>query len=157
MSKKFRTRCYSTRRLAREFGGRVSANLGSFAKAGFRAIAFDYPVLDSPDIPPSKARLQQQTQSIPKSSMPRVWARPRPDRHSRWRADSIQLALEDPSRYSHVIILGTALAAAAADRRAQVGQGTKLYRLASTKRWREKEPTVEDARNSCKAEPSNIR
>jgi hypothetical protein len=49
-------------------------NLGPFAKAGFRAVAFDYPGLASPMCPPNKV---PRSNVIPfrNSSMPRGWAK----------------------------------------------------------------------------------
>ena len=81
-------------------------NLGPFAKAGFRAVAFDYPGFGLSDIP-AKQSTAQQRNSIPKFIDAAGLGKTALIAHSRSGGFAIQLALDDPSRYSHVIILGT--------------------------------------------------
>ena len=100
-------------------------NLGPFAKAGFRAVAFDYPGFGLSDIP-AKQSTAQQRNSIPKFIDAAGLGKTALIAHSRSGGFAIQLALEDPSRYSHVDHSWHRLAAAAADRSAgrQVRSGT---------------------------------
>ena len=81
-------------------------NLGPFAKAGFRAVAFDLPGFGLSDIP-EKQSVPQQRNSIPKFIDAARLGKTALIAHSRSGGFAVQLALEDPSRYSHVIILGT--------------------------------------------------
>src|ERR1044072_8599808 len=81
-------------------------NLGPFAKAGFRAVAFDVPGFGLSDVP-AKQSVAQQRNSIPKFIDAAGLGKTALIAHSRSGGFAIQLALEDPSRYSHVIILGT--------------------------------------------------
>ena len=81
-------------------------NLGPFAKAGFRAVAFDYPGFGLSDVP-TKQSTAQQRNSIPKFIDAAGLGKTALIAHSRSGGFAVQLALEDPSRYSHVIILGT--------------------------------------------------
>ena len=81
-------------------------NLGPFADAGFRAMAFDMPGFGLSEIP-EKQSTKQQRDSIPKFIDAMKLGKTALMAHSRSGAFAIQLALEDPSRYSHVVILGT--------------------------------------------------
>ena len=127
-------------------------NLGSFAKAGFRAIAFDYPGFGLSDIP-AKQSTAQQRNSIPKFIDAAGLGKTALIAHSRSGGFAIQLALEDPSRYSHVIILGTG-SLLPLQTEAQVGR-YEAVQARVDKEMAEKEPTVEDARKLLQADTFN--
>ena len=127
-------------------------NLGPFAKAGFRAIAFDYPGFGLSDIP-AKQSTAQQRNSIPKFIDAAGLGKTALIAHSRSGGFAIQLALEDPSRYSHVIILGTG-SLLPLQTEAQVGR-YEAVQARVDKEMAEKEPTVEDARKLLQADTFN--
>src|SRR5919109_4770710 len=81
-------------------------NLGPFAMAGFRAVAFDLPGFGLSD-KPEKQSVAQQRNSIPKFIDAAGLGKTALIAHSRSGGFAVQLALEEPNRYSHIIILGT--------------------------------------------------
>ena len=127
-------------------------NLGPFAKAGFRAVAFDYPGFGLSDIP-AKQSTAQQRNSIPKFIDAAGLGKTALIAHSRSGGFAIQLALEDPSRYSHVVILGTG-SLLPLQTEAQVGR-YEAVQARVDKEMAEKEPTVEDARKLLQADTFN--
>ena len=127
-------------------------NLGPFAKAGFRAVAFDYPGFGRSDIP-AKQSTAQQRNSIPKFIDAAGLGKTALIAHSRSGGFAIQLALEDPSRYSHVIILGTG-SLLPLQTEAQVGR-YEAVQARVDKEMAQKEPTVEDARKLLQADTFN--
>jgi len=127
-------------------------NLGPFAKAGFRAVAFDYPGFGRSDIP-AKQSTAQQRNSIPKFIDAAGLGKTALIAHSRSGGFAIQLALEDPSRYSHVVILGTG-SLLPLQTEAQVGR-YEAVQARVDKEMAEKEPTVEDARKLLQADTFN--
>jgi 4,5:9,10-diseco-3-hydroxy-5,9,17-trioxoandrosta-1(10),2-diene-4-oate hydrolase len=127
-------------------------NLGPFAKAGFRSVAFDLPGFGLSDIP-AKQSVAQQRNSIPKFIDAAGLGKTALIAHSRSGGFAVQLALEDPSRYSHVIILGTG-SLLPLQTEAQVGR----YEAVQTrvdKAMAQKEPTLEDARKLLQADTFN--
>ena len=127
-------------------------NLGPFAKAGFRAVAFDLPGFGLSDIP-AKQSVPQQRNSIPKFIDAAGLAKTALIAHSRSGGFAVQLALEDPSRYSHVIILGTG-SLLPLQTEAQVGR-YEAVQARVDKEMAEKEPTLEDARKLLQADTFN--
>ena len=127
-------------------------NLGPFAKAGFRAVAFDYPGFGLSDIP-AKQSTAQQRNSIPKFIDAAGLGKTALIAHSRSGGFAIQLALEDPSRYSHVIILGTG-SLLPLQTEAQVGR-YEAVQARVDKEMAQKEPTLEDARKLLQADTFN--
>ena len=127
-------------------------NLGPFAKCGFRAVAFDYPGFGLSDIP-AKQSTAQQRNSIPKFIDAAGLGKTALIAHSRSGGFAIQLALEDPSRYSHVVILGTG-SLLPLQTEAQVGR-YEAVQARVDKEMAEKEPTVEDARKLLQADTFN--
>ena len=128
-------------------------NLGPFAKAGFRAVAFDLPGFGLSDIP-AKQSVPQQRNSIPKFIDAASLGKTALIAHSRSGGFAVQLALEDPSRYSHVIILGTGSLLRCRPKRRSAG--TKRYKRASTRRWRKRNPPWKMPANSCRRTRSII-
>ena len=127
-------------------------NLGPFAKAGFRAVAFDLPGFGLSDIP-AKQSVAQQRNSIPKFIDAAGLGKTALIAHSRSGGFAVQLALEDPSRYSHVIILGTG-SLLPLQTEAQVGR-YEAVQARVDKEMAQKEPTLEDARKLLQADTFN--
>ena len=127
-------------------------NLDPFAKAGFRAVAFDLPGFGLSDIP-AKQSVPQQRNSIPKFIDAAGLGKTALIAHSRSGGFAVQLALEDSSRYSHVIILGTG-SLLPLQTEAQVGR-YEAVQARVDKEMAEKEPTLEDARKLLQADTFN--
>jgi pimeloyl-ACP methyl ester carboxylesterase len=81
-------------------------NLGPLAKAGFRAIAFDLPGYGLSEVG-GDLSLAYQTASIPKFIDALGVKKPALIAHSRSGGMAVQLALKEPERYSHLVVLGT--------------------------------------------------
>ena len=118
-------------------------NLGPFAKAGFHAVAFDYPGFGLSDVPEKQSTAQQRN-SIPKFIDSARLGKTALVAHSRSGGFAIQLALEDPNRYSHVIILGTG-SWLPPQTQEQVGK-YEAVQARVARAMAQKEPAVEDAR-----------
>jgi pimeloyl-ACP methyl ester carboxylesterase len=127
-------------------------NLGPFAQAGFRAVAFDIPGFGLSDIP-AKQSVPQQRNSIPKFIDAAGLGKTALIAHSRSGGFAVQLALEDPSRYSHMIILGTG-SLLPLQTEAQIGR-YEAVQARVDKEMAEKEPTLEDARKLLQADTFN--
>ncbi|MFM9967194.1 MAG: alpha/beta fold hydrolase [Burkholderiales bacterium] len=127
-------------------------NLPPFAKAGFRAVAFDIPGFGLSEIP-AKQSLPQQRNSIPKFIDAADLGKTALIAHSRSGGFAIQLALDDPSRYSHVIILGTGTLLPP-QTEAQVGK-YEAVQARVDKDMAQKEPTLDDARKLLQADTFN--
>jgi len=127
-------------------------NLGPFAKAGFRAVAFDLPGFGLSDVP-AKQSTPQQRNSIPKFIDAAGLGKTALIAHSRSGGFAVQLALEDPSRYSHVMILGTG-SLLPLQSEAQVGR-YEAVQARVDQEMAQKEPTFEDARKLLQADTFN--
>jgi 4,5:9,10-diseco-3-hydroxy-5,9,17-trioxoandrosta-1(10),2-diene-4-oate hydrolase len=127
-------------------------NLGPFAKAGFRAVSFDLPGFGLSDRP-AKQSVAQQRNSIPKFIDAAGLGKTALIAHSRSGGFAIQLALEDPSRYSHVMILGTGTLLPP-QTEAQVGR-YEAVQARVDEEMAQKEPTLEDARKLLQADTFN--
>jgi 4,5:9,10-diseco-3-hydroxy-5,9,17-trioxoandrosta-1(10),2-diene-4-oate hydrolase len=127
-------------------------NLGPFAKAGFRAVAFDMPGFGLSD-KPEKQSVPQQRNSIPKFIDAAGLGKTALIAHSRSGGFAIQLALEDPSRYSHVIVLGTGTLLPPQSE-AQVGRYEAIQARVDEE-MAQKEPNLEDARKLLQADTFN--
>jgi len=127
-------------------------NLGPFARAGFRAVAFDIPGFGLSDAP-RKQTLPQQRNSIPQFIDAAKLGKTALVAHSRSGGFAVQLALEDPSRYSHVIILGTGTLLPP-QTEAQVGR-YEAVQARVDKDMAQQEPTLEDARKLLQADTFN--
>jgi 4,5:9,10-diseco-3-hydroxy-5,9,17-trioxoandrosta-1(10),2-diene-4-oate hydrolase len=115
-------------------------------------VAFDYPGFGRSDIP-AKQSTAQQRNSIPRFIDAAGLGKTALIAHSRSGGFAIQLALEDPSRYSHVIILGTG-SLLPLQTEAQVGR-YEAVQARVDKEMAQKEPTVEDARKLLQADTFN--
>jgi pimeloyl-ACP methyl ester carboxylesterase len=127
-------------------------NLPAFANAGFRAVAFDLPGFGLSE-KPEKQSVAQQRNSIPKFIDAAGLGKTALIAHSRSGGFAVQLALEDPSGYSHVIILGTG-SLLPPQTQEQVGK-YEAVQARVDKEMAEKEPTLEDARKLLYADTFN--
>jgi pimeloyl-ACP methyl ester carboxylesterase len=127
-------------------------NLGPFAKAGFRAVSFDLPGFGLSDIP-AKQSTPQQRNSIPKFIDAAGLGKTALIAHSRSGGFAVQLALEDPGRYSHIIILGTG-SLLPPQNESQVGR-YEAVQARVDKEMAQTEPTLEDARKLLQADTFN--
>ncbi|HXF76972.1 MAG TPA: alpha/beta hydrolase [Methylomirabilota bacterium] len=127
-------------------------NLGPFAKAGFRAVAFDLPGFGLSE-KPAKQSTAQQRNSIPKFIDAAGLGKTALIAHSRSGGFAVQLALEEPNRYSHVIILGTG-SLLPPQNEAAVGK-YEAVQARVDREMAQKEPTLEDARKLLQADTFN--
>jgi pimeloyl-ACP methyl ester carboxylesterase len=127
-------------------------NLPAFADAGFRAVAFDMPGFGLSD-KPEKQSIAQQRNSVPKFIDAAGLGKTALIAHSRSGGFAVQLALEDPSRYSHLIILGTG-SLLPPQTQEQVGK-YEAVQARVDKEMAQKEPTLEDARKLLYADTFN--
>jgi 4,5:9,10-diseco-3-hydroxy-5,9,17-trioxoandrosta-1(10),2-diene-4-oate hydrolase len=127
-------------------------NLGPFAKAGFRAVSFDLPGFGLSD-KPAKQSVAQQRNSIPKFIDAAGLGKTALIAHSRSGGFAIQLALDDPNRYSHIIVLGTGTLLPP-QTEAQVGR-YEAVQARVDEEMAQKEPTLEDARKLLQADTFN--
>lgn len=127
-------------------------NLGPFAQAGFRAVAFDIPGFGLSDVP-AKQSVPQQRNSIPKFIDAAGLGKTALIAHSRSGGFAVQLALEEPSRYSHVIILGTG-SLLPPQTQEQVGK-YEAVQARVDKEMAQQEPTLQDARKLLQADTFN--
>ena len=124
-------------------------NLGPLAKAGLRAIAYDFPGYGLSEVG-SDLSLNYQTASVPKFIDALGLKKPALIAHSRSGSMAVQLALKEPERYSHLVVLGTGtllppLPDDVEGRYAQVAQRVDRQ-MAVT------EPTSEDTRKLMQAD-----
>ena len=81
-------------------------NLPNFAKAGFRAIAFDFPGYGLSEVG-NDLSLAYQTATAPKFIDALGLGKVALVAHSRSGGQAVQLAGKEPQRYSHLVVLGT--------------------------------------------------
>jgi len=124
-------------------------NLGPLAGAGLRAIAYDFPGYGLSEVG-SDLSLAYQTASVPKFCDVLGLKKPALFAHSRSGSMAVQLALKEPERYSHLVVLGTGtllppLPDDVEGRYAQVAQRVDREMAAA-------EPTLEDTRKLMQAD-----
>jgi len=122
-------------------------NLGPLARAGFRVIAFDQPGFGLTDAPADHAPAYRRD-FIPKFMDALGLSRAALVGHSQAGNPAVQLALKEPARYSHVIVLGTGSLLPPLDG-AGDGEGAAQQRL--ERRMAAEEPTLEDTRKMLEA------
>ncbi len=126
-------------------------NLGPLARGGLRVIAFDQPGFGLSDNPSDHGAALRK-KMIPKFIDALGLGKVALVAHSQAGGTAVQLALAEPERYSHVVVLGTgsllppleAQPDAGADRQAAVQQRLERRMAAS-------EPTIEDTRKLLEA------
>jgi 4,5:9,10-diseco-3-hydroxy-5,9,17-trioxoandrosta-1(10),2-diene-4-oate hydrolase len=123
-------------------------NLPPLAKAGFQAIAFDQPGFGLSDVPADHSTAYRRD-IVPKFMDALRLKQAALVGHSQAGNPAVQLALKEPARYTHIVVLGTGsllppLDGAGPDRAAAAQQ--RLER-----RMAETEPTIEDTRKLLEA------
>src|ERR1700693_1912800 len=123
-------------------------NLTPLARAGFRAIAFDQPGFGLSDVPADLSAAYRR-ESVPKFMDALGLKKAALVGHSQAGNPAVQLALKEPGRYSHIVVLGTGsllppLGEESEDRGAAVQQRLERRMAAS-------EPTIEDTRKLLEA------
>lgn len=125
-------------------------NLDQFAAAGFRAIAFDQPGFGLSDVP-SPQTTRAQVESIPAFIAAMNLGRVALVAHSRSGNFAIQIALDKPSLFSHVAILGTGTLLPPVNE----AHDTSKYVAVQARvdqQMAEKEPTLADTRKLLEAD-----
>jgi len=120
-----------------------------FAEAGFRAVAFDIPGFGLSETPAQQS-VKAQRESIPKFIDAAKLGKVALMAHSRSGGFAVELALAEPQRYSHVVILGSGNLLPPQD------EGQVVRHQAAQQRadqmMAEKEPTLEDSRKQLQAD-----
>ncbi len=122
-------------------------NLGPLARAGFRAIAFDQPGFGLSDVPADLSAAYRRD-SIPKFMDALSLKTAALVGHSQAGNPAVQLALKEPGRYTHVIVLGTGSLLPPLGE-SEGNEGAAQQRL--ERRMAAEEPTVEDTRKVLEA------
>src|SRR5215471_12036907 len=122
-------------------------NLAPLARAGFRAIAYDQPGFGLSDVP-SDLSAAYRRDSIPKFMDALGLKKAALVGHSQAGNPAVQLALKEPARYSHVIVLGTGSLLPPLDG-AGDNEGAAQQRL--ERRMAAQEPTIDDTRKLLEA------
>jgi len=122
-------------------------NLAPLARAGFRAIAYDQPGFGLSDVPGDLSPAYRRD-SIPKFMDALGLKRAALVGHSQAGNPAVQLALKEPGRYSHIIVLGTGSLLPPVDGAGE-NEGAAQARL--ERRMASAEPTLEDTRKLLEA------
>lgn len=118
-------------------------NLPPLARAGFRAIAFDQPGFGLSDVPPDHSAGYRK-KTMPKFADALGLNKVALVGHSQAGNPAVQLALETPERYSHVVVLGTGSLLPPIEPGKSDRGGEAQHRL--ERRMAQSEPTIEDTR-----------
>ena len=127
-------------------------NIPQFADAGFRAVAFDIPGFGLSETP-AQQTVKAQRESIPKFIDAAKLGKVALMAHSRSGGFAVELALAEPQRYSHVVILGSGNLLPPQDE-GQV-QRHQAAQQRADQMMAEKEPTLEDSRKQLQADTFN--
>src|SRR5262247_2562412 len=122
-------------------------NLAPFARAGFRAIAYDQPGFGLSDVPEDVSPAYRRD-SIPKFMDALGVKKAALVGHSQAGNPAVQLALKEPERYSHIIVLGTGSLLPPLD---GAGDNEGLAQQRLERRMAAEEPTLEDTRKMLEA------
>ncbi len=123
-------------------------NLEPLARAGFRAIAYDQPGFGLSDVPSDHSPAYRRD-SIPKFMDALGLKKAALVGHSQAGNPAVQLALADPDRYSHVIVLGTGSLLPPLAEGEDGNEGAAQQRL--ERRVGHAEPTIDDTRKLLEA------
>ncbi|HEY4264630.1 MAG TPA: alpha/beta hydrolase [Micropepsaceae bacterium] len=123
-------------------------NLAPLAQAGFRAIAFDQPGFGLSDVPTDLSPAYRRD-SIPKFMEALGLKQAALAGHSQAGNPAVQLALTDPSRYSHIVVLGTGSLLPPVDGEGEGNKGAAQQRL--ERRMAQSEPAIDDTRKLLEA------
>jgi 4,5:9,10-diseco-3-hydroxy-5,9,17-trioxoandrosta-1(10),2-diene-4-oate hydrolase len=125
-------------------------NLGPLAKAGFRAIAFDQPGFGLSDVP-SDHTVAFRRKLVPKIADALGLKKPALIAHSQAGGMAVQLALQEPERYSHVVVLGTGSLLPPLDTKSQGADREAAVQQRLERRMAQSEPTIDDTRKLLEA------
>src|SRR5215475_7897230 len=123
-------------------------NLAPLGRAGFRAIAFDQPGFGLSDVPTDLSPAYRRD-SIPKFMDALGLKQAALVGHSQAGNPAVQLALADPARYSHIIVLGTGSLLPPKDGEGDGNEAAAQQRL--ERRMGNAEPTLDDTRKLLEA------
>lgn len=123
-------------------------NLTPLARAGFRAIAFDQPGFGLSDVPSDHSPAYRRD-SIPKFMDSLGLKKAALVGHSQAGNPAVQLALKEPARYSHIVVLGTGSLLPPLGEAGEDRGGAAQQRL--ERRMAAAEPTIEDTRKLLEA------
>jgi pimeloyl-ACP methyl ester carboxylesterase len=123
-------------------------NLVPLARAGFRAIAFDQPGFGLSDVPADLSAAYRRD-SIPKFMDALGLKKAALVGHSQAGNPAVQLALKEPARYSHIVVLGTGSLLPPLGAAGEDGGAAAQQRL--ERRMAAAEPTIEDTRKLLEA------
>jgi pimeloyl-ACP methyl ester carboxylesterase len=125
-------------------------NLPPLAKAGFRAIAFDFPGFGLSDTPSDHSAAYRRA-SILKFMDALGLEKAALIGHSQSGGPAIQTALQAPDRVSHVVVLGTGSLLPPLDDAKKGGGAEAAVQQRLERRMAQAEPTIEDTRKLLEA------
>jgi 4,5:9,10-diseco-3-hydroxy-5,9,17-trioxoandrosta-1(10),2-diene-4-oate hydrolase len=123
-------------------------NLSAFANSGFRALAYDQPGFGLSDIPQDHS-VGFRRKNLPAFCKALGLERPALVAHSQAGNMAVQLALETPDAWSHVVILGTGSLLPALEASGEGREAVVQARL--ERRMATEEPSIEDTRKLLEA------
>jgi len=123
-------------------------NLPAFANSGLRAIAYDQPGFGLSDVPQDHS-VGFRRKNLPAFCKALGLDRPALVAHSQAGNMAVQLALETPDAWSHVVILGTGSLLPALEASGEGREAVVQARL--ERRMAAEEPTIEDTRKLLEA------
>jgi len=124
-------------------------NLAPLAQAGLRAIAFDFPGYGLSEVG-SDLSLAYQRDMVPKFCDALGLKKPALFAHSRSGAIGVQLALKEPERYSHLVVLGTGTLLPPLPDDVEGRYAQVAHRV--DRQMAEAEPSIEDTRKLMQAD-----
>jgi 4,5:9,10-diseco-3-hydroxy-5,9,17-trioxoandrosta-1(10),2-diene-4-oate hydrolase len=126
-------------------------NMGPLAKAGFRAIAFDQPGFGLSDVPADHS-VAYRRKMVPKMLDAMGLKKVALVAHSQAGGMAVQLALQEPERYSHVVVLGTGSLLPPLEEKKTQGEGREAaVQQRLERRMAQAEPTLDDTRKLIEA------
>lgn len=126
-------------------------NMGPLAKAGFRAIAFDQPGFGLSDVPTDHS-VAYRRKMVPKMLDAMGLKKVALVAHSQAGGMAVQLALQEPERYSHVVVLGTGSLLPPLEEKKTQGEGREAaIQQRLERRMAQAEPTMDDTRKLLEA------
>jgi len=126
-------------------------NMDPLAKAGFRAIAFDQPGFGLSDVPADHS-VAYRRKMVPKMLDAMGLKKVALVAHSQAGGMAVQLALQEPERYSHVVVLGTGSLLPPLEEKKTQGEGREAaVQQRLERRMAQAEPTIDDTRKLLEA------
>jgi 4,5:9,10-diseco-3-hydroxy-5,9,17-trioxoandrosta-1(10),2-diene-4-oate hydrolase len=125
-------------------------NLGPLAAGGYRPIALDQPGFGLSDVPSDHSPAFRR-KAIPPFIDALGLGRVALIAHSQAGSAAMQLALQEPQRYSHLVILGTGTLLPPLPEKNQVAGGEAAVQQRLERRMTAQEPTLDDTRKLLEA------